>query len=286
MSNLRRAGVSEITTPLLTLEEDIAAYDAAGWGSIGVWLHKLERPQITEFWFPEERIGDATVTRAVRALGESSLSVSHLICGALYTDADPQRRASRIAHTVHALEVAEAIGSVCLVVIPGRLNGHTREQATALTVSALEEILGRTTTSNVLIGIEPVSQVDFVNTIDEALDLIDLLDHPRVGVYPDSFHASRVGSSGQRLAEEIARAAGRIVGVHLADAATGVDERVVVGEGILPLAEFVAQIEATGYRGSYDVEHEGSSERELDPYGVLERSARGVARILAEAGVT
>jgi len=221
MSNLRRAGVSEITTPLLTLEEDIAAYDAAGWGSIGVWLHKLERPQITEFWFPEERIGDATVTRAVRALGESSLSVSHLICGALYTDADPQRRASRIAHTVHALEVAEAIGSVCLVVIPGRLNGHTREQATALTVSALEEILGRTTTSNVLIGIEPVSQVDFVNTIDEALDLIDLLDHPRVGVYPDSFHASRVGSSGQRLAEEIARAAGRIVGVHLADAAIG-----------------------------------------------------------------
>jgi len=283
---LSRAGISQITTPLFTFEQDVAAYGSAGWSAIGVWLHKLERPNITEFWFPDAEIPHQRVASAAAQLQCASMRVSHVIGGALYTDPDPDRRAARVAHTLHAMEVAEALGSACLVVIPGRLNGNTPQRAAALTAEALTTVLERTETANVLLGIEPVrpQQVDFVNTVDQAMDIVEAVDHPRLGVFPDIFHMWQSGS-GDRYADELARAAGRIVGVHLGDVVPGDPLRAIPGEGTLPVAKFVRAIEATGYTGTYDVEQDAGHERETDPIGVVQRCAEAMSRILADAGV-
>ena len=52
-----RGYVPFVSGPLMSTEQIavmrdvyVAAYSAAGWGAIGVWLHKLELPLMGEFW--------------------------------------------------------------------------------------------------------------------------------------------------------------------------------------------------------------------------------------------
>jgi sugar phosphate isomerase/epimerase len=273
MTHLARAGVSESTTAPWTLQQDADAYAAAGFGAIGVWLHKLERPTMTEFWFPEETISDETVDAAAAAV--SGLTVSHVVLAGRFVEADGDVRAQRLEHAVRAADVARRLGAVCLVVVPGRLSGLARSEATDLAAGSLAQLAER---SDVPLAIEPVTEVDFVTTLDEALDLVDLVDHPRLGVFPDVFHLWRDPG----LGDAMARASGRIFGVHLADG-TGVDgdrTRLAPGEGVLPLGEFVAALESAGYTGTYDVElfSMGSSSDEAGR--LLERCAHGLRDLL------
>jgi len=273
MTELARAGVSESTTAPWTLEEDARAYAAAGFGAIGVWLHKLERPTMTEFWFPEEELSDETVNAAAAAT--AGLAVSHVVLAGRFVEADEELRAQRVEHAVRAARVASRLGSACLVVVPGRLNGLSSSEATDLAAASLAEVLER---SEVPLAIEPVSEVDFVTTLDEALDLADLVDHPRLGVFPDVFHLWRDPG----LDEAIARGSGRILGVHLADG-TGVEgdrTRLAPGEGVLPLGSFVAAVESSGYTGSYDVELFSMGAEPDEAGRLLERCAAGLGELL------
>jgi sugar phosphate isomerase/epimerase len=272
-----RAGVSQSTTAPWPLDADARVYADAGWSAIGVWLNKLERPTMDEFWFPEDQIERALVDSAARAIAASGLVVSHVVPVGRFTEDDDEVRARRIEHTVHAVEVAARLGARCVVVIPGRLNGLTRERATRLAAASLEEVLERS--ERVPLAIEPVQEVDFVTTLHEALDLADLVGDPRLGVFPDVFHLWREPG----LADSLSRAGDRIHGVHLADG-SGVDgdrTRLPPGEGTLPLGEFVAAVDAAGYEGTYDVELFSMDRTPLEAGDVLARCAAGLHGVLA-----
>jgi sugar phosphate isomerase/epimerase len=272
-----RAGVSQSTTAPWPLDADARAYADAGWSAIGVWLNKLERPTMDEFWFPEQHVGPAVVDAAAQAIAASGLIVSHLVPAGRFTEDDDELRARRIAHGVHAVDVAARLGARCVVVIPGRLNGLTRERATRLAAASLEEVLERS--DGAPLAIEPVQEVDFVATLAEALDLVELVGHERLGVFPDVFHLWREPG----LADLLARAGDRILGVHLADG-SGVEgdrTRVPPGEGALPLGEFVAAVEAAGYDGTYDVELFSMDRTPADAGEILARCAAGLHGVLA-----
>jgi len=111
---------------------------------------------------------------------------------------------------------------------------------------------------------------------------VELVGHPNLGVYPDSFHLWRTGT----MLEDVERAAGRIFGVHLNDSVTGDDNHNrLPGEGELPLVQIVQAIEATGYRGTYDNELMDPS-LGLEPAEIVDRCARAMVEVLGEAGVT
>lgn len=275
---LSRCGLSEIATPGWTLAEDAAGYAAAGFGAIGIWLHKLERPTIEGFWIPEETIPDDRVESAAAAVRSSGLAVSHLILTGFYTEPGLERR---IDHTLHALDVAERLAADCVVVAPGRRNGRTYEDTRDLAAGALSEVLARTSTG-VRLALEPIIawQSDYLNTLGEALELAELVDHPRLGVYVDTFHLCRTGT----LFEDIERAGDRIFGVHLNDAVEGDDHaNRLPGEGELPLVDVVRAVEATGYAGTYD--NEFMAPPDAAPEAVVARAAATMAAVLTEAGV-
>ena len=73
---LARCGLSEIVTPMQTLDEDVRSYSYAGVGAIGVWIHKLERGTIDQFWIPQARIPDHVVSVAAETIRSSGLRVS------------------------------------------------------------------------------------------------------------------------------------------------------------------------------------------------------------------
>jgi sugar phosphate isomerase/epimerase len=283
---LRRCGLSEIATPTWTLDEDARAYADAGFAAIGVWLHKLEQPRIDGFWIPEATIPDETVTAASGTVRAAGIRVSHLVLSGFYTEPG---RENRIAHTLHAMEVAAALDAGCLVIAPGRRNGRSYEETRDEAARALTEVFERGD-GDVRLALEPIIswQSDYLNTLAEALELVELVDHPNLGVYPDTFHLWRTGT----LLEDIERAGPRIFGVHLNDAVEQDDHaNRLPGEGELPLADIVRAIEATGYQGTYDNEYmydpvlAASAPDEFSPVVVVRRCADAMVAVLREAGV-
>lgn len=256
------------------------AYSDAGVDAIGVWLHKLERDTMNEFWYPEQLLDREVVADAAATIAAGGLAVSHLVLAGRYTEPEPDVRARRIAHSISALEWAESLRCPCLVVAPGNLNGHSRSRALDITASALTEVLSRSEGSTVALAIEPIKEADFIRTLDHALDLVERIDHPRIGVYPDSFQLWRDPG----LAEAIERAAHRVLGVHIADDGGDVTPtRLPPGEGVVPLVEFVRAVDRTGYDGTYDVELFTFSSSATETYSVLTRCITGITTVLAEA---
>jgi sugar phosphate isomerase/epimerase len=278
VSVLGRCGLSQIATPTTTLAEDADAYAARGFGAIGIWLHKLERDRIDGFWIPEQRIPPATVEAAAAAVRSAGLAVSHLVLTGFYTEPE---LADRIDHTLHAMDVAAALGAECVVVAPGRRNGRSYAETRDLAAAAMTEVFERAT-QPVRLALEPIIewQSDYLNTLAEALELAELVDHPDLGVYPDTFHLWRTGT----MLEDVERAGPRIFGVHLNDAVAADDDaNRLPGEGELPLVDIVRAIEATGYRGTYDNEWMDDARLELAPEEIVDRCARATAAVLSEA---
>jgi sugar phosphate isomerase/epimerase len=278
-SPLGRAGVSQSTTASLPLTEDVRVYSAGGWRSIGIWLQKLERSTMDSFWFPETVLATGTVDAAAAVIESAGLVVSHVIVAGRFTERDAELRARRIDHAVHAVDAARRLHARCLVVVPGSRGTLSARGAFDVAAGALAELLERTEHAGVPLAIEPVQDLGFVETLDAALDLADVIDHPRLGVFPDVFHLWRDPG----LEEALIRAGDRILGVHLADG-TGIDDdmtRLPPGEGALPLEDFLSWVEATAYSGTYDVELFTMGASAAEAGTVLERCATGMRALLA-----
>jgi sugar phosphate isomerase/epimerase len=290
-SVLARCGISHMTTPTLGMGEAARAYAAAGFGSMGVWMHKLERPDhVAGFFIPDEAIPESVVEGAAQEVRPSGLTVSHVIMGGFFVTEDEERRKHRVEYTAHAMDVAAAFGCGCLIIAPGRLEGRTVEQAHAISARSLTQVFELRPDSDVLLALEPVIdwQSDYMNSIDRALELIELVDHPSLGVYPDNFHLwHNFDWDSAPILEQIERAGSRIFGVHVNDGVRASEDRYVPGDGEMPVAEYVAAIEATDYRGFYDVEYMyepdliTSDPDRYAPEAIVDRCRAGLERTLA-----
>ncbi len=282
---LGRCGVSEVTTPLWTVAEDAAAYASAGFAAIGVWLHKLEQPRMEgHFWMPDKIIPQEVVADAVAAVKRSGLQVSHVVIAGNFTD--EATREHGIQHTLHAIDIADELEAACLIINPGRLNGLDRTEANHVAARALTRVIEERR-APVRLALEPVIdwQSDFLNTLGQALELMDAVDHPDLGVYPDTWHLWETGT----YEPDMRRAGDRIFGFHLNDGRSGDRHRLIPGEGDIPLVDMVRLADSLGYTGTYDVEYSTPMAvgPEFDePYDdILRRCADGMTEILAAAGV-
>lgn len=287
--DLSRCGISAFTTPTLTTAQAARAYAGAGFGSIGVWLRKLERPdQLSGFFIPDTEIPQPVIADAIAGVRESGLTVSHMVFAGFYLTDDETVRTQRIRYTGYAMDLAQAFGAQCLIIAPGRLEGRSVQDAHDLAARSLSDVFEARPDSTVRLALEPVinAQSDYMNSLDRALDLAELVDHERLGVFPDNFHLW-INSDWESapVIEQIERAGERIFGVHVNDAVRGSDARYVPGDGELPVDEFVAAVEATGYRGHYDVEFMydpaliASDPDHFGPAAVIERCRVGLTQI-------
>ena len=280
---LARCSISELTTKDWALEEDVAAYAAGGWGAIGVWLPKLEDPPFGGGYLPSARLDDATVQRAVRTVRDAGLRTSHVVGSGLWTLPEPEH-SRQLAHTAFAIEATAAFGAECLIVVPGPRLGRSLRECTDVAVRALRSVLEQRT-APVRLAIEPLrpAQVDCFNSLAEVLNLIELVENPDLGVLLDTWHLWRSPT----LLEDIQRAGDRIFGVHLADAAVGDDGvsdtvRLVPGDGVIPFAEILSVLDATGYAGWYVIELEQALDRSSGYTDLLATCADRMRNLLTQ----
>ncbi len=100
----------------------------------------------------------------------------------------------------------------------------------------------------VKLGIEPINryETNFINTVAEALEFVDELRMPNLGLLLDSFHMNIEEAS---IEAAIAAARGRVLNIHLADS-----NRRAPGFGHTDLRSVVSQLRATGYDGFLSME--------------------------------
>jgi len=202
------------------------------------------RDQVAEF-------GLEQTSRLIRAHG---LAVTGLCRGGLFTEKDwldDNRRAIAQAHV---------LGAQYLVLVVGGLLPESKDLA--LSREKIKEriaaILPEARQAGVPLAIEPVHPMQAadqacINTLEQALDLCDALGEG-IGVAVDVYHVWW----DPLLEHQIKRAGKRILGYQICDwlAPTRdlLNDRGMMGDGVIDLPRIRSWVEGAGYSGFHEVE--------------------------------
>lgn len=237
-----RSCVSAISTFRLALDDDLAFWDAHHITNVGVSVAKLEA------------FGWDAGTRLVADAVEQGLRVVDLIGLGPFRLADPSRWDSQRERLVRSIETAAAVGAGCIVFTTGPFAPLTWEAAADALEQALTPVLREARASNVDFAIEHTNSlrvdVGFVHTLRDALDLARRLD-TGVCMELNACWAERA------LADTIRAGAERIRLVQVSDFRIGTiasSQRLVPGDGDMPIARILAELLAAGYGGFFELE--------------------------------
>lgn len=235
-----------MTTYRWSFLEDVTAYRSQGIESIGVWRHKLSE-------FGEER--------GAELIRESGLTVSSLSSAGGFTGSDGDSFRDSVADALDALKLAAQIGAECLVVVSGARAYHTKNHAARLLRDALVELGDAGVELGVQIAVQPMmrgigSRWTFLNTLDATVEALLKCHHPSVGMVFDTYHLGREVGLGTRMNELVPF----IKLVSLSDGEESPAsshrecDRVLPGEGTLPVQSIVHALDAAGYSGAYEMQ--------------------------------
>ena len=206
----------------------------------------------------------------IELLGDVDLTVSNINANTAvgyYTDAPPSAffepslctatdadREWRIDYTKQAIDLAEATDSPAVCVASGTaLPGNPPQKAYENLVSSLREITAYAAAKDIKVGIEFEPEL-LIESVEDALTLIDDVDHPSLGINLDLGHVAVLGND---PTDAIRRSAGHITGVHLEDIPGGVGGthyHTIPGEGHLDFRAIFDTFDDIGYDGFVTLE--------------------------------
>jgi sugar phosphate isomerase/epimerase len=237
-----RFSLSQITTLGWSFARDVEAFAAAGAPAIGVSVAKLEREGVPS---------------AARRVREAGLRVSCLTSSGPFPLGDEAGERAALGRTRRHLDAAAELGADCLFVLAGSAGVLSWEEAAARARPLIEELLPLAERARVRLALEPTSQLrmdlSFLHSFHEALDFAEGLGSPWVGVVLELNNAWIE----RGLYENIRRRTGGIAIVQVSDFKVGTmraSERVVIGDGDIPLRRICRALDQAGYAGWYDIE--------------------------------
>ena len=245
-----RVCVSGISTWNQSVADDVALYEDLGIHTIGASLRKLAADEDVD------RLASGGLTVAnVIGVGHSGLS--------------------------HALDVAHRLSAPAIVFTSGPAGGldwdEAADQLTAALVGvprdAVRLCLEHTNSLRV--------DVSFVHTLRDAIDLSRRLDID-VCMEINACWAER------DLGRTIRDGIDRVGIVQVSDFAVGTlstPNRLVPGDGDIPLRRIVGQVLDAGYEGVFDLELVGPAIETEGYRGALDRSCTYLSELLADLGV-
>jgi sugar phosphate isomerase/epimerase len=229
------------------LRQAIDGVARAGIPGIAPWRDQLQA------------MGVAEAAQAIRANG---LAVTGLCRGGMFTAFDRAGLLRALDDNRRAVDAAAAIGAQCLVLVAGGLAPHSRDlvEARAIVRDGIAALLPHARAAQVPLAIEPLHPMyaadrACINTLAQANDLCDALG-PGLGVVVDVYHVWW----DPMLEREIARAgaASRILAFHICDWLVPtrdlLNDRGMMGDGVIDLRRIRSWMEAAGYRGAHEVE--------------------------------
>ena len=209
-----------------------------------------------------DKLAEMGLKAAAKAIRDNGLSVTGLCRGGFFTAPD------WLDDNRRAIEEAHALEADCLVLVVGGLPagskdiGHARERVQ----ECISRILPEARAAGVPLAIEPLHPMQAadracINTLEQALDVCDALDPLSaqgalgLGVAVDVYHVWW----DPKLEEQIRRAGRRrILGYHICDwlmpTRDLLNDRGMMGDGVIDLPRIRGWVEGAGYAGYHEVE--------------------------------
>jgi sugar phosphate isomerase/epimerase len=212
--------------------------------------------------------GLTNVSKQVRALG---LELSGYCRGGMFTYTDEAGHVASRDDNRRAVDEAAELNAACLVLVvgalPGALQGQAAHKDIALARSQVRdgigELLDYARAARMPLAIEPLhpmyaSDRACINTMEQALDVCDELDSARsgmLGVAVDVYHVWW----DPKLQAQIARAGReRLLAFHVCDWLTPtadlLNDRGMMGDGVIDIPRIRGWVEAQGFAGYSEVE--------------------------------
>jgi sugar phosphate isomerase/epimerase len=246
-------------TPGLTFAEDLEAIRAAGAQGIGIAAGEVG------YGLRKLTDDDADLAR-FRASGlqavfcnpttPSILPRTQRVTGALGQGADdPEIRVDGICRDLARLAPFEP---VCCICVPGPIGAYEPEQARELAVAGIKRAARRAADLGMTLAVEPMhssihDEFSFLNTIPDAIDLLEQVDEPNTGILLDVWHVWDTDD----LLSHIRAHASRIVGVHVDDWRNPTRswcDRLLPGDGTADLVGILRALHEGGYDGWFELE--------------------------------
>jgi sugar phosphate isomerase/epimerase len=274
---MQRLSVYENTTPAWSFEEDVKNYQKAGIKGIGVGYDKIR---------------DMEIEDVEKILHDSGMQISSLVLTGFFTQDNKKRQELPfcIGDSTQAIELAHRIKAGYLLVLsgpPDMKNGGIKA-AEELTRDSLRVMAPLAEELDVKLGLEILHPMyldawSAISTIEQAMDIIEDVDSRNVGLVLDLYHIFW----DPKLSEGIKRAAGKIFGVHVNDwrypTRDILLDRVLIGDGIIPVNKIIGEINATGYEGPFEIEILSEELSQADYFELLEKIKETYKNILLQS---
>jgi sugar phosphate isomerase/epimerase len=218
-----------------------------------------------------EEVREMGLARAARLLRDTGLTLSGY-CRAGMFPADAARRAEVREDNRQAVDEAMALGAPCLVIVTGGLPQFSRggSQATKDIASArqqvehgLAELLDYARQNGMRLALEPLHPLyaadrACVNTLEQALDICDRLDPAQSGALGLALDVYHVWWDPKLFAGIERAGPKRLLAFHICDWLTPtrdlLNDRGMMGDGVIEIPLIRAALEAQGYAGYAEVE--------------------------------
>jgi sugar phosphate isomerase/epimerase len=219
-----------------------------------------------------DQVAAVGLERARRAIKDAGLNLSGYCRGGLFPASDKLRQEARDDNR-RCVDEAAALGAPCLIIVAGGLPQYARPGSTpskdiagarAMIEDGLAELLAYARTASLPLALEPLHPMyaadrAAVNTLAQALDIAARLDPQPIGalgVAVDVYHTWWDPA----LYDGIARAGRekRILAYHVCDwlvpTRDMLNDRGMMGDGVIELPRIRAAVEAAGYTGLIEAE--------------------------------
>ncbi len=275
-------GISEFTTMPWTFDEDVERYAKLGIDTIEVVEAKLD----------DRRFAEQMESIAAAGLGISGLQPKvRTFFGSRMTP-DPQPLDERVACLRGSIErLARFAPGVPFITNTGAHPEGDMADAMKVVSTKLKELALVAADNGVTLALEPLNPTSVnvesaIWTIDQALDVIEATGSDEVGLCLDYWNIWQNAG----VEEAIGRAGDRIFTVQASDWRTprSFADRIVPGDGTIPLARLIQATRATGYNKPWVVEifsnDVADSLYDDDLEAVVTRCRNGVAAAWATSG--
>jgi sugar phosphate isomerase/epimerase len=201
-----------------------------------------------------DQVAQMGLAQARKSIREKNLTVTGLCRGGFFTAKDWRDDNRR------AIEEAHELGAQCLVLVVGGLLPGSKDLGRARQViqEGIATILPEAKKAGVPLAIEPLHPMQAaeracINTLEQALDICDALGDG-IGVAVDVYHVWW----DPKLQSQIARAGKRVLAHHICDWLVPtrdlLNDRGMMGDGVIDLPLIRSWVEAAGYAGFQEVE--------------------------------
>jgi sugar phosphate isomerase/epimerase len=234
-------------------------------------IEALSRHQIPALSPWRDQVAKCGLKKASSLVKGAGLKLSGYCRGGMFSSMDAAGQKAADDDNRRAVDEAAELDSACLVLVvgglPGALAGKALSHDIGLARQQVQDGIGRlldyAKSCNMPLAIEPLHPMyaadrACVNTLNQALDICDALDSNSsgaLGVAVDVYHVWWDPA----LEQAIARAgAARLLAFHVCDWLTPtrdlLNDRGMMGDGVIEIAKIRSWVEAAGFNGFAEVE--------------------------------